>query len=89
MSKTKSDAVKVETFKSDGAHRKGVERMAAEGYLPSTERAERPRRAWGLLLGIVGYWLLPRKTRITVTFTRARDREYAASPAVNALGETA
>lgn len=71
MSRRNDDAVRVEVYKSERARQKGIVSMGRQGYLPTIERIERPRRKWGFLLGGIGYWMIPPKTRITVTFTRS------------------
>lgn len=70
MAKTENTNVRVETYKSEKAYRKGVEKMAELGYGPSVVLLNRPRRLWPILLGIVGYWIVPPRREWSVTYTR-------------------
>lgn len=64
--------IKVETFRSERAMNKGIRKRQAQGWIVDGPAAvSRRRRAWGLLLGIIGYWIIPPRREVTVNFYRA------------------
>lgn len=60
--------VEVRQYKSDGAYRRDVEAMARRGYAVQSTSTTTSRRMIGCLFGLIGYWILPKRTVWHVTY---------------------
>lgn len=64
-------SVIVRQYKSDNAYRRDVERMSREGWVIQSVSTTTSRRMIGCLFGLIGYWILPKRTVWHVTFVPA------------------
>ena len=62
-------------YKSREAYRADTERALAEGWEIQDVTTTTSRRAIGCLFGLIGYWLLPRRTVYHVTYVYPFDDE--------------
>lgn len=75
MARYSQPELRVRQYKGDGAYQRGVNRMTREGWTVVSVTTTASRRPIGLLLGVVMYWLLPKKTVYHVTLTRAQQQQ--------------
>lgn len=61
----------VRQYKSDSAYRRDAERMSRDGYVIQSVSTTTSRRMLGCIFGIIGYWLLPKRTVWHVTYAPA------------------
>jgi hypothetical protein len=60
----------VRQFKSRKAYERDVQRMLSQGWQVQSMSTTESRRALGCLFGLVGYWLLPKRTVFHVTYVQ-------------------
>jgi len=63
--------VVVRQYKSDRAYRRDAEDMVRNGYMVQSATTTTSRRLIGCLFGLVGYWILPKRTVWHVTYVPA------------------
>jgi hypothetical protein len=63
--------VVVRQFKSRKDYERDVAQMMGRGYVQQSVTTTTSRRMLGCLFGIIGYWLLPKRTVFHVTYVPA------------------
>ena len=63
--------VQVKQFKSQSAYQRDAAQMMARGWVVQNVTTTTSRRMIGCLFGLIGYWLLPKRTVFHVTYVPA------------------
>lgn len=63
-------AVESRQYKSRSAYQKDVLRMQQAGWVVQSTQTTESRRLLGCLFGLIGYWVLPKRTVFHVTYAK-------------------